>query len=431
MVCDCDNNSVIIKQLKYIFLWVGFLVRSKNYYSLLKLYISGHLVKRVFLYKVISTMLKVMHVITGLGSGGAETALMRLLSGIDKDKFESLVVSMTDRGAVATDIESHNVKVFSLGLSKNPLSLFYILRLFYLIHKFKPDILQAWMYHSNIVVWFVSLMMMRKYPVFWNIRHSLDGTQTDKRLTRWLIKFGASLSGKVIKVIYNSHVSLKQHVDIGYASHNAVVIANGFDCDFYKPDDSAKTTLCESLGVSSVSKIVGTVGRFHPIKDHENLINSFALLSKKYPDSELVLIGKNLTPENINLVNLVRKLDIGDHVHFLGERNDVARLVAGFDLFALSSLGEAFPNVVGEAMACAVPCVSTNVGDAAQIIGDTGLIVPTADSEAMAAAFIDLMSKSGDELCQLGALARERIQSEYTLEASIKKYEYLYHSVAH
>jgi len=376
-------------------------------------------------------MINILHIITGLGSGGAETALYRLISNIDKSKFDTIVVSITDRGCFADKIESHGIKVYSLGLNKNPLSFISIFKLFFLIFKYKPNLIQSWMYHANILAWLVVLLVPFKLPVVWNIRHSLDGVQTDKRLTKWLIRVSAKLSASASKVIYNSNVSFNQHVGIGYSSNNVLVIPNGFDCDYFKPVDNAKDELCRLLGVSPISNIIGTVGRFHPIKDHQNLIKSFSILSKKYSNTQLVLIGKDLNLDNEELNLLVFNLGLTDRVHFLGERDDVRLLVAGFDVFVLSSLGEAFPNVIGEAMACSVPCVSTDVGDAAHIIGDTGVVVATADSNALAEALISLLKLSNIERAQFGDRARERIMSNYTLTSSIKTYENLYNSLSH
>lgn len=370
-----------------------------------------------------------MHIITGLNAGGAETALLRLLTAIDNKRFSSIVVSLGSGGAIEPGIEALGVPVHCVGLSGNLLSITRIYRLLRLIREWNPDLIQGWMYHGNVASLFANKLLFRAAPVLWNIRHSLDDTNTEKKLTSLLIRMGARISHGPRKIIYNSRVSARQHENIGYSAEGTVVIPNGFDCEVFSPSEAAPSTLRNRLEISQDILLVALVARYHPIKDHKNFVAAAGLLAHDHPDMHFVLVGNGMERENIELLSLIESAGISDKVHLMGECDNVVNIIAGIDVMVLSSSGEAFPNVIGEAMACGVPCVSTNVGDAAAIIGDTGVVVTPRDPSELAAGVQRIVTMSFSERSQLGRKARRRIMKNYDLPVVVAQYEALYSSL--
>lgn len=172
------------------------------------------------------------------------------------------------------------------------------------------------------------------------------------------------------------------------------------------------------------------VARVDPMKDHETFLAAMALAKQRCPDLHGVLVGKGTGPEG-PLAPLITKHGLTNSIHGLGERSDIARIFAGSTCAALSSaFGEGFPNVIGEAMSCATPCVTTDVGDAAMIVDSTGAVVPPRNPDAFAAALTTLTAESPDSRARRGADCRSRIISDFSLSAVARQYADIYESVA-
>jgi glycosyltransferase involved in cell wall biosynthesis len=223
---------------------------------------------------------------------------------------------------------------------------------------------------------------------------------------------------------------MRVHGKIGYDVKKFFIIPNGFEVDTFSPDKFAHARVCHELGISEASLLVGYVSRFHPQKDHANFIRAVAIVSAIHPDVHCVLCGDGITWENQALSALITSAGLKQNFHLLGCRSDMPSLTASFDLAVLASAcGEAFPNTVGEAMACGVPCVVTDVGDSAMIVGDTGEVVPPRDPDALAEAinrFI-AMGRKGREV--VGTASRKRIIDHFSIERIADQYQNLYLSV--
>jgi glycosyltransferase involved in cell wall biosynthesis len=205
-----------------------------------------------------------------------------------------------------------------------------------------------------------------------------------------------------------------------------VVIPNGFDLSELRPDPAARQDVRRELEVGERAPLVGMAARFHPQKDHASFLEAAKILHGRLPDVRFLLCGDGVTCENRALSDRVRQAGLADHAHLLGVRGDVPRLLAALDVAVLSSVGEAFPLVLGEAMACGVPCVATDVGDAARIIGETGEVVPPRDPAALAAALERVLNLEPERRRELGMAARQRIEENYSIERIAKRYEDLY-----
>ncbi len=371
--------------------------------------------------------MKILHIITGLSSGGAQTMLYKLLSGSDRDRFRSVVVSLTNCGALSKPIEALGVPVHCLGMARGVPSPAALGRLLQVVEKVRPDLLQGWMYHGNLAASLAAWKGPVGAPVVWNIRHSLYDLRKEKRLTALVIRAGAWLSDKPVRILYNAHVSAAQHESLGYKPEKTKVIPNGFDCERFVPSREAREKLRAELGVPSDALLIGLVARYHPMKDHATFLRAAACLVTRRKHVQFVLVGRGVDAHNGELRSMLTELGLASYVHLLGERRDISVLTAGLDIATTSSSwGEGFPNVIGEAMACAVPCAVTDVGDSSWIVGDTGKTVPPSDPEALAEAWRELIDISPEARRQLGLGARRRIEQHFSLPAIVARDQDLY-----
>jgi glycosyltransferase involved in cell wall biosynthesis len=366
-----------------------------------------------------------MHVITGLDMGGAEMMLFKLLSA-SRDSLQSVVVSLKDQGTIGPFITQLGVPVECLHLRPSLPSPARFLSLVSLMRKFRPQLIQGWMPHGNVAASLAEVASRIAAPVIWNVRMSLEAADGEKTSTLGLIRLGALLSGHPTKIIYNSFTGAKQHESCGYRATQSVVISNGFDCDLFRPDEDAHNRICQQLGLESKAVLIGLVARFHPSKDHFGFLRAASLVSAMHPESRFLLVGKGLVETERELTTLISQLHLTGRVFLLGERTDTPQLTAGLDIACSSSVYEGFSNSIGEAMACGVSCVVTDVGDSAHLVVDTGLIVPARNPEALAHAIGQLIDAGPAKRMELGMAARRRIESEFSLPKIARRYEDLY-----
>lgn len=357
--------------------------------------------------------MKVLHIITGLDQGGAEATLVRLISA-SNSSVVNIVISLRDGGVYQKVLHDIGCKVYTLGMLRGWLSLAGLRRLGSIICEVRPDVVQTWMYHSDFIGGFLSRIF--GIPVVWGVRHSNLDRRANKRTTIWVARACAWFSGWIPHAIVScSARAVNVHQTFGYRCR-FVVIPNGIDLMHYCPDAHAREMVRAELRVEASVLLVGHIGRFHPQKDHSNFLKAAGFVAKQIPGARFVMCGRGVDLNNQTLVALARDLGVADRLLLLGERGDVPALMNAFDLFVLSSLGEAFPNVVAEAMACGIPCVVTDVGDAAEIVGDTGWVVPSREPLELANGIMAALSKSEADRKSLGRLAKQRVEERFTLE---------------
>ena len=375
-------------------------------------------------------MIKVMHVITTLGPAGAETMLSRVASEMDGTRFENEIVSLTDILDLAERMQGMGVRVRTLGMKTSVPNPLLVLRLAQWIRESKPDVIHTWMYHANLVG-ALAARLAGDVPVVWAIHHSALDPRVDKRRTMLVNRACAFLSRKFPAwIVCCSEASLHLHKKLGYTTELLEVIPNGFDLDQAKPDPAAPVSLREELGVPGDAILIGIAARFHPHKDHGNFVQAAALLHKQLPEVHFLLCGLDVTWQNPHLAEWIRAAGIGGHCHLLGVRQDMPRLFAGMDIATNASSSEAFPMAVGEAMACGTPCVVTNVGDSALIVGKTGIVVPPGDPHALAEAWRKLIEAGLAARHRLGMAARHRVQRHFALPAIVERYQAIYTRMA-
>jgi glycosyltransferase involved in cell wall biosynthesis len=374
-------------------------------------------------------MISVTHIISGLSTGGAEMMLLKLLTHADRDQFESRVYCLSaEVGPIADRLEGIGVPVRVLGMSRgrpNPLD---ALRLSGWLSRTSPHVVQTWMYHADLVGGAAAKLAAWNVPVIWGIQNStLDPTRSRAR-TIWVARACAKASTWLPEtIVCCSENSRRVHAALGYADHKFRVIPNGIDLAAFRPDAEARAAVRRELGVPDDAPLVGIVARFDPQKDHRTFVEAAGRLRARLPDAHFLLCGRGATPDNRELGAWIDAAGIRGSVHLLGERTDVPRITAALDLLTLSSaFGEAFPNVLGEAMACEVVCVTTDVGDSAYIVGDTGRVVPSRDPGALADAWHSLLAGDRDALRALGRRARQRVRELFTIQRVTRAYEDTY-----
>lgn len=369
--------------------------------------------------------MKILHVITGLDVGGAETMLYKLVT---TSSLDMEVISLTTAGVMAERLRAKGVPVRALGLRAATAPIDFI-RLVRWIRASRADVVQTWMYHSDLFGGAAARLAGRA-PVVWNVRASRLDVPGVKRSTIAVVKMCARASHRIpARIVCCSHASAKVHEEIGYAAGKLVVIPNGFDLEALRPDLDARRSIRAELGLPAETPLVGLVARFDALKGHDTFLRAAARVAEAHADVHFVLAGGGVTSDNAELMQSVEPV-LNGRVHLLGYRSDIARINASLDVATCSSSTEGFPNVVGEAMASGVPCVVTNVGESEAIVGDTGIVVPPNDPAGLAAGILEILRSSAEDRQSLGARARARICSEFALPEVVRRYEDLYSRVA-
>ncbi|WP_039725842.1 glycosyltransferase [Leptolyngbya iicbica] len=370
--------------------------------------------------------MKIVLVITGLEIGGAEMMLLKILENLSQE-FSPEVVSLTTFGKVGHSIQALGIPVTALDMKLGISTLITLVKLVRLLRAKRPHIVHTWMYHADLVGGLAA--RLAKVPiVIWNIRHSNFASQKTKLTTKLVIQICTKLSYFIPDCIQCCSINARDiHIELGYDADKFIVIPNGFDLQRFYPNPQARKRIRQELNLSSSNMLVGMIGRFHPQKNHLAFFRAMSHVYCKLPKIHLLLAGKNINSGNLCLMAYIHETGVKAIVHLLDERDDTPDLMASLDLLVLSSSeGEAFPNVVGEAMACAVPCVVTDVGDSAYIVANTGKIVDANDEMQLMQAILSVLNLSESERMTLGRMARQRIETLFDIRQITQQYQDLY-----
>lgn len=373
---------------------------------------------------------RIAFIITGLGTGGAETMLVKLLNYIDRRRYSIVVVSLSDSGSMGSKIESLGIPLYTIGMRRGRIQLTACFKLLKLLDTIQPHIVQGWMYHGNLAAQLISAFLPCKPAVLWNVRGDHTHLRREKRLTAAVIWANARLSKFPAFIINNSLNSAEDHEKrLGFPYAKRVIIPNGFETDRFVASPVARKRIRLELGIAEDVLLIGLIGRYHSLKDHATFLHAAGLLLKRQPAVHFLMAGEQVNRENIELTSLIEKWTLQQAVHLLGKREDVPDLMASLDIAALTSISEGFPNVVGEAMSCEVPCTVTDVGDAAWLVGETGKVVSPRDPEGMAVAMESLIAMGAQQRAILGQNARARIIDLFSVQAIARQYEQIYERV--
>lgn len=354
--------------------------------------------------------------------------LYKLLSRTDGRRIRPHVISLTKLGPVATRIMDLGIPVQALGMDLSPRDVPRFLDLLRCVGGQNFSIIHTWMYHSNIVGGLAGRVV--RTPVVWGIRAAgsdFDGYRHDTILA---VRAGAALSQWVPeKIVFNATSGYEAHAKLGYSRRKAVVIPNGFDTDQFAPNLAMRQRVRSELGLGQDDTAIGLVARFHPQKRQADFIEAAGKLRQQHSDVRFVLCGGGMTWQNAKLSGWIEAAGIRKCCYLLGERSDIPQITAMLDIATCCSSSEAFSNTIGEAMSCGVPCVVTDVGDSANIVGTTGVVVPPKRPDLLADAWNHLIGLGPEARADIGSRARRRIVENFSLPFVAEKYAALYDEV--
>lgn len=367
-------------------------------------------------------MTRVLHVISGLAGGGAERALYRLVTSPGDECIHS-VVTLTPGGVIAPLLLEAGIDLTHFDYRTAPISGF--LGLVKLIKKTRPDIVQTWMYHADLLGGLAARLAGVR-NIIWGIRVA-ELVGGDSRTTTF-VRHACSLISRWVPttIVCVAEAARRSHVNAGYDPTHMLVIPNGFDMSNLTATTEQRETLRLQCGFGPAQLVIGTIGRFNANKDHLNFVRTAGLLIENFDNVRFMMVGRDLDCTNAELIGWIKETGFADRFALLGERSDVPVCLSAMDVFCLSSRTEGFPNVVGEAMAMGLPCVVTDVGDSAFLIGKAGFVVPKEDYIALAKGLADMALLSPDERLQLGKHAKARIEVNFTIEKTKMRFQEIY-----
>ena len=364
---------------------------------------------------------RIVHIISGLGQGGAETVLHRLVTAPGQDA-EHIVISMGDLGVLGPRLQSAGITVYTLGMQGPVNTVNGMWRLYELLRDLHPDVVQTWMYHADRFGGLIARLAGIR-AVSWGIRNSGADLAKSSRASRALAAACAPLSRLIPAVIVAcAENAVQRHRSWGYDADRMVVVPNGYDLSLWQPDAQVRAQVRAEWGVDNTVPVVGSVARWNPLKDHGNFIVALSKLQHENP-VRIVLVGHGMDADNAELMALLRQYGLTERVILLGSRDDVPRLMQGLDIHVLSSRAEGFPNVVAEAMAAGVLCVVTDVGDAVHIVDDAGWVVPARDSTALARGVDQaLLAWGTPDAAERIDAGRQRVADLFSLETMVSNW---------
>lgn len=362
----------------------------------------------------------IVHLITSLNVGGAERMLSNLVLGMDRARFTNIVISLQDQGYWGPILTAHGIKVYSLNMRPSPTALIKLFKLWQLLRQYKPQYIQGWMYHANILASVIGKLAGIK-QVFWNIRCSLMDLSNYRFTTALIFKAGTWLAKHPSKVINNSQASIQQHTVNGYGDSKWLYIPNGFDTNKFKPNIEIYQQFRQQHNLPANAILIAMFARFDPMKDHATFLDAAAILAAQQPNVYFILAGKGVDKTNFAPQ---------ERVILLGPVSKVETVLPAIDYLAQTSIyGEGFPNILGEAMACGVECFTTDIGDAKDVVGNTGVVVPCKDPIALAEQWSLALARDKQQTRHGQQAARERIVSKFSLDKVIHLYSECYSAI--
>ena len=372
---------------------------------------------------------RVLHVITGFDAAGAERALGRVVGRMSPDRWQNLVLGLGPDGPAAEALRDHGVETVALGARSVLGSVRLGVRLAQAARGFRPELVHGWMYHGNLAATWAATATGPRPALIWGIRQGLYDLEQSPAGTRAAIRLGALFSSVPARILYNSAEAARQHERAGYRAAGTRIVRNGFDADAFERDADLRPRVRAALGLDRSDEVVILPARWHPVKDHGAFARAAGRLAARRPRARFLLCGHGIDEKNDELVRMLEREGARDRCLLLGERTDLADLFQAADLATLSSRGEAFPNALGEAMAAGLPCVGPAVGDVVDLIGDTGIVVPASDPDALAAGWEAVLSLDRSRRLDMGQSARERIRRRFSLDLAVAALEAVYHEV--
>ena len=363
--------------------------------------------------------MKICFLVRSLYVGGMERQLAVLSKGLFQRGHDVVIVVFYSGGELEKELEEAGVRIRSLHKWGRWDIFRFLFRLTHFLRKERPDILHSYLFDPNLV----TVILKPFFPtikVVWGIASSyMDSNHFDwlnrfsSELDRWLSRFPDA-------IISNSQAGRTYHLSLGYPAEKIIVIRNGIDTEWFRPDPEARGRIRSEWGITEHEKIIGLVGRLDPMKDHPIFLEAAAVLAKKRTDARFVCVGGGPDEYRTRLQTLAKRLGLEERLQWVEHCKDMPGVYNALDIAVSSSYGEGLSNVIGEAMACGVPCVVTNVGDSAWVVGDLGEVVPPKNPVALANAMQRLLKQNSYEPTRI----RQRIVDQLSVGTLVTKTEH-------
>lgn len=364
--------------------------------------------------------LSTVHVITSLENGGAEAFLYSLVK--ESKQKRVTIISMRDDWGYGKRFEKLGCKVIVLGMKPVQANLKHFFQLVRILKREQPAAVFTWMHHANLFAGLAAKVAFIP-TIIWGIHDAFMQPEKEKLATRFIIRVTALFSYFVPnKIIYVAKKASEVHASIYYDQRKKIVIPNGYDVERFKPNINKRLVIRKQLGIDENSFLIGMIARFDPLKDHETFMKVAKILLDKGLNVHFLLCGSGVSSKNKQLSNYINRYDLAKHLTLAETRDDIENVYSALDVFLLTSLTEAFPNVLCEAMASAVPCVSTDVGDASIIIADTGAITRTQDYTQMALEIEKMLLLPTTDWNQKKEKARQHVVQNFSIKKITKRY---------
>lgn len=374
----------------------------------------------------------VLHITTGLETGGAELVLERIIMHQRQDaRYQHRVISLRTLGTVGPRLQAAGIPVEAMGMLGPVALISGFVRLIRRIAQIRPDLVTTWMYHADVFGGVAAWLVGRR-RIIWSIRISdISPALGVSRSQMWIRRLSVPLSRFVPRRIhYVAEAARKVHEALGYDATKSVVVPNGYVVPAPAEAAAARSRIRAELGLVEGDILIGSAGRFSPQKNYRGFIAAAKSIGSRFPQTRFLLFGRNVTWENEELAGWIRESGLADRFHLLGERRDVLDWLAALDIFALFSLGEGFPNIVAEAMSVGTPCIVTDVGDAALLLADTGIVIQSQDLGGLTSSIEQLIAAGEAERRRIGEAGRRRVESTFSLSATVDGYAKLFDEVA-
>tara|TARA_Y100000739_G_scaffold213712_1_gene206944 strand:+ start:933 stop:2066 length:1134 start_codon:yes stop_codon:yes gene_type:complete len=363
---------------------------------------------------------KIIFICPDINSGGAENIIFNLAKAISKNDI--LLISLTDIGYYGSILRKEGYKIYSLNMKKNIFVFFKIFYLLILIIRFKPRIIQTWLYHANLVGGIAAKLLGVK-KIYWTVHHDFEYRNLYMMLEMRILVLLSYLIPD--KIIYGSNPVKNNHVSNGYFREKSIVINNGVSTSKFRPVPELRDSIRKDLNITKKCLLLGNIARYIPLKDHETLLKSLKILKSKGLNFKCLLIGQGLSNENREFKIRIKKYGLEDKVILYGKTYEINNILNAFDINILTSKKECSPISLIESMSTGIPCISTNVGDAIELIGDSGWVVNTSDYKSIAKLIMDI--NLDKKILKIKSnIARKRVEKNYPIEKMIYKYKKLY-----
>ncbi len=373
-----------------------------------------------FLFRRKNFRTKLIFIAPDINSGGAENILFNVAKTLNKKDI--VLISLTDIGFYGSKLKNYGYEFYALKMKKNIFAIFKFIYLIILIYKYKPLIVHTWLYRANLFGG-VAAKIAGVNKIYWTIHHDFEYSNFLMMLEMKILILFSYFIPK--KIIFGSDISKKNHILNGYSKDKSTIINNGVSTKIFKSNKKFRIDFRKALGINEDCLVLGNIARYHPLKDHETLFKALQILKNKGLRFKCILIGSGFTNKIKKIKERINFYELNQNIIIYGQTFKINEIINAFDINILTSKKECSPISLLESMSTGVPCISTNVGDASQLIMDSGWTVQISDFKLLA-ELIQKIYIDKNIIKIKSKKARKRVEMFYRLEIMIEKYKALY-----